>query len=229
MEKKKILFKGFLISHPPPSCFLWTGIPDNGKGEEWEEGGEGRRGGGEGRIVEKQRKVTQHSRASGSSTSIATITSSITSALTSNITSIITSSVISPITSLLFTDSLRAPPSLLAAGPILSTLLNFYFLPVSLKVKLMKKSAFPHGRADRFFQKRESMIFEKMYCMTASFRLHCTLRISAERQLKYVKTSAYAQNNRFFECSQPWPRSITWVKENFTKICLTLKAQPPDT
>ena len=188
-EKNPIQLNFLSVIHP-------IMFPLDRNSRQWERRGVGGGRGGEergGRIVEKQRKVTQHSGASGSSTSIATITSTITSALTSIITSTIISSVISPITSLLFTDSLRAPPSLLAAGPILSTLLNFYFLPVSLKVKLMKKSAFPHGRADRFVQKLETMLFEKMYCMTASFRLHCTLRISAERQLKYVKTSAYAQ------------------------------------
>ena len=152
-RRKKSFSKEFLISHPPNHVSFGQEFPTMGKERSGRREGRGGEGGGENRIVEKQRKVTQHSRASGSSTSIATITSTITSALTSIITSTITSSVISPITSLLFTDSLRAPPSLLAAGPILSTLLNFYFLPVSLKVKLMKKSAFPHGRADRFFPK----------------------------------------------------------------------------
>ena len=36
-------------------------------------------------------------------------------------------------------------------------------------------------------------------------------------------TSAYTQNSRFFERSPPWPRSVTWVKEKFTKTCITLK------
>ena len=65
----------------------------------------------------------------------------------------------------------------------------------------------------------------KMISFNKSLKLH----ISAERQQKCVKTSAYAQNSRFFECSLPWPRSVMRVKEKFTKTCITLQAQPPDT
>ena len=71
--------------------------------------------------------------------------------------------------------------------------------------------------------------FWKNVLYDSFFQATLHFAVSAERQLKCVKTSAYAQNSRFFERSPPWPRSITRVKEKFTKTCVTPKPRLPDT